>query len=78
MAKRYVFVRMRKEDFEKIIKEKKIPMEQDLKQIVGKPIKIKNTQLFKIAANSTWDLGADFQNRIINAVRIKKKDLDKI
>ncbi len=74
-SKRYVFVRMRRVDFEKMINEKKIPMEQDLKQMTGKTIKIKNTQLMKIAANSTWDLGKDFQNKIIGAVRIKKNKL---
>lgn len=72
MTQRYIFVRMRKEDFEKIIREKKIPMEQDLKAMAGKEIKIKNTQLMKIAANATWDLGADFQHKIINAVKLKK------
>lgn len=70
--KRYVFVRMRKEDFDKIVKEKKVPMEKDLKMIMGKPIKIKTTQLFKIAANSTWDLGENFQGKIIKAVKLKK------
>lgn len=75
MAKKYVFVRMRREDFEKIIKEKKLPMEQDLKDILGKPIKIKNTQLFKIAANSTWDLGGDVQHQLLKGIRIKKGDL---
>jgi hypothetical protein len=43
--------------------------------LVGKNIELKNTQLFKIAANSTWDLGENFQNKIIGAIRIKKKDL---
>lgn len=76
MAKQYVFVRVPKEDYDKIIQEKKIPMEQDLKQIMGKPIKIKDTQLFgRIAANATWDLGNDFQTKIINAVKIKKRCL---
>lgn len=50
-------------------------MEQDLRSMTGKPIKIKNTQLFKIAANATWDLGTDFQGKILNAIRIKKGDL---
>ena len=73
MAKKYVFVRVPKEFYDKIIREKKVPMEQDLKEIVGKPIKIKDTQLFgRIAANATWDLGGDFQTKIINAVKIKK------
>lgn len=74
-SKKYIFVRVRRVDFEKMIKEKKVPMEQDLERMTGKPIKIKNTQLFKIAANSTWDLGTDFQRKIIGAVRIKKKDI---
>lgn len=72
MAKSYVWVRIRREDYEKIINTKKTPMEQDIKNITGKAIKIKNTQLFKIAANSTWDLGQDFQHKIIGAVKIKK------
>ena len=75
MAERYVFVRMRREDFEKIIKEKKAPMEQDLREIMGKPIKIKNIQLFRIAANSTWDLGEDYQHKIIRAVKLKRGNL---
>lgn len=72
MVAKYVFVRMRKADFDRIIKEKKVPMEQDLKMIVGKPIKIKNTQLFSIAANSTWDLGEEYQGKIFKAIKIKK------
>lgn len=75
MAKSYVWVRIRKEDFEKIINTKKIPIENDLRKIIGKKIILKNTQLFKIAANATWDLGENFQRKIIGAVRIKKKDL---
>lgn len=78
MPNKYVFVRMKREDFEKIIQEKKIPMEQDLKEMMGKPIKIKNTQLFKIAANATWDLGADFQDRIIKAVKINRGKLKRL
>lgn len=75
MAKRYVWVRIRKEDFDKIVSSKKVPIEQDLKKLTGKNIELKNTQLFKIAANSTWDLGTDFQRKIVGAIRIKKKDL---
>lgn len=75
-SQKYVFVRMRRADFEKIINEKKIPMEQDLRKMTGKKINIKNTQLFNIAANCTWDLGGDFQKKIIGSVRIKKKDLN--
>lgn len=75
MTERYVFVRMRREDFEKIVKEKKVPMEQDLREILGKPTKIKITQLFKIAANSTWDLGQNFDQKIIRAVKIKRGNL---
>lgn len=78
MAKGYVFVRMRKVDFEKIMRDKKGPMEQDLRAITGKTIKIKNTQLFSIAANSTWDLGEAFNNKLIKAVKIKKGDLLKL
>jgi len=75
MAKQYVFIRMRKEDYEKMINTKKIPMQQDLKLITGKNIEIKITQLMNIAANATWDLGSNFKNKIIGAVRIKKSDL---
>jgi len=76
MSNRYVFVRMRKEDFEKIIKEKKVPMEQDLQDIMGKPVKMKLTQLFKIAANSTWDLGNNYQNKMFHAIKIKRGKLN--
>lgn len=75
MAKSYVWVRIRKDDFNRIIQTKKLPIEKDLMRLTGKEIKIKNTQLFNIASNSTWDLGTDFQNKIIGAIRIKKKDL---
>lgn len=75
MAKKYIFVRIRREDYEKMINTKKIPIERELKQLTGKTIQLKNTQLFSIAANSVWDLGANFQNKIIGAVRIKKSDL---
>lgn len=74
-SKGYVMVRVRREDYEKLMSSKKVPMEQDLKAITGKSIKIKNTQLMKIAANAVWDLGDNFQDKIIGAVRIKKKDL---
>jgi len=74
-SQKYVFVRMRRADFEKIINEKKIPMEQDLRKMTGKKINIKNTQLFNIAANCTWDLGTNFANKIIGSVKVKKKDL---
>lgn len=73
---KYVWVRIRREDFEKILRTKKEPMEQEIRNITGKVIKIKNTQLFKIAANATWDLGHDFRNKIIGAVRIKKGGLN--
>lgn len=72
---KYVWVRVRREDFEKIIQNKKIPIERDLRMITGKQIKISNPQLFKIAANSVWDLGEDFQGKIIKAIRFKKGDL---
>lgn len=75
MPKKYVFVRMRREDFDKIMKEKKEPMEKDLREIMGKTIKIKNTQLFRIAANSVWDLGGEYQHKMIRAIRIKRGDL---
>ena len=71
---KYVWVRIRKEDFDKIVQTKKIPIQKDLKALTGKSINLKNTQLFKIAANSTWDLGKNFQG-IIKAVKIKKGDL---
>lgn len=76
MAKSYIWVRIRKEDFEKIVTTKREPIEQYLLKLTGKPIKIKNTQLFKIAANSTWDLGNNYQKKIIGAIRVKKKDLN--
>lgn len=75
MAKQYVWVRIRKEDYEKMINNKKIPMEEDLRKITGKQIKIKNTQLFKIAANSVWDLGENYQYKIFKAIKIKKGGL---
>lgn len=72
MSKKYVFVRIRKEDYEKIIQTKKIPIQQDLKKLTGKNISLGNPQLFKIAANSVWDLGENFQNKIIKAVKFRK------
>jgi len=63
---------MRKADFDKIIKEKKEPMEQDLTKLMGKQVKIKNTQLFNIAANCTWDFNSPFSPKIIKLMRIKK------
>jgi len=72
---RYVHIRMRKEDYDRMMATKKVPIEADLRRITGKKINLKNTQLMKIAANSVWDLGANFQHKIIGAVRIKKGDL---
>lgn len=73
MAQKYVFVRMRKADFEKIVREKKVPMEQDLKKLTGKSIKIPNTQLFNIAANSTWDFNTDFATKMFKLIKLPKK-----
>jgi hypothetical protein len=72
MANRYVFVRIKRDDFNKIMKEKKLPMEQDLQAITGKIIKLKNTQIFSIAANSTWDLGEEFQGILLKGIKLKK------
>lgn len=73
MSQKYVFVRMRREDFQKIVREKKVPMEQDLKRLTGKTIKIPNTQLFSIAANSVWDFGTSFQAKMFKLMKIPKK-----
>lgn len=75
MSKKYVFIRMRREDYERMIDTKKIPMERELRQMVGKKIVIKNTQLMNIAANSVWDLGSNFQSKMIKAIRVKKGGL---
>lgn len=72
MSNRYVLVRMRRSDFDKIMQTKKKPIEQDLQKIVGKKINIKNIDMFTIAANSVWDLGSNYQGKIIRAVKIKK------
>lgn len=66
---------MRKEDFDRIMQTKKAPIEADLRRLTGKKINLKNTQLFKIASFSVWDLGTNFQDKIIGAVRVKKGDL---
>lgn len=75
MVQRYKFVRIRLEDYNKIVNEKKATIEHDLHSLTGKKIKIKDTQLFSIAANSVWDLGEAFQTKIIKAVRIKKGEV---
>lgn len=72
MTNRYVLVRMRRSDYEKIMNTKRKPMEDDLKKIVGKNIKIKDIDVFSIAANSVWDLGADYQGKIFKAIKLKK------
>ena len=72
MTKEYVHVRMRRPDFEKIMKEKKTAMERDLFQITGKSIKLKGTQLFNLAANSTWEL-SNYYGQLLNASGSKKK-----
>lgn len=72
MAQKYIFVRVRKIDFDKIIKEKKEPMEQDLRKLLGKPVKISNTQLFNIAANSIWDFNSPFGPKMFKLMKIKK------
>lgn len=74
---KYKWVRMKKEDYEKIIQTKKVPLEEDVRRITGKVIDIKNPQLFTIAANAVWDLGGDYQSKIIGAIKIKKGDLTK-
>lgn len=72
MANKYVFVRIRKSDFEKMMREKKQPIERDLKKLTGKDIKIPNTQLFKIAAHSTWDFDTTFANKMFKLIKIPK------
>lgn len=73
MAQQYVFVRMKRRDFDKIMNEKKKPMEQELKMITGKTIKIKNTQLFNIAANSSWDLGVNANRKLVDSIKLKRR-----
>lgn len=73
MAQQYVFVRMRRSDFDKIMNEKKKPMEQELRMITGKHVKIKNIQLFNIAANSSWDLGLNANRKLVNSIKLKPK-----
>jgi len=75
MSKKYVFLRMRRVDYEKMVNTKRVPIEQDLFMMTGKKITIKNTQLLKLAANATWDLGKDFQRKIIGAVKVKRGDI---
>lgn len=76
MAKQYVHVRLRREDFEKIIRTKKEPIQQDLSNLMGKKIKLKNIDLFRIAANSVWDLGTNFQSKIVGIVKVKKRNFN--
>lgn len=78
MAEQYKLVRIRLKDYEKMMREKKEPMEQDLREAFGKNIKIKDIQFFHIIANNTLDLGSNFAHKIIGAIKIKKKDLMKI
>lgn len=73
MVQKYVFVRMRKADFEKIVNEKKIPIEQDLSKMAGKVIKIKNPQLFRLASEATWDFGTDFEHKFTKAIKLDKR-----
>lgn len=72
MAKSYKWVRMRKEDYDKIVNHKKRAMEEDLRMISGKQIKIKDTQIFKIAANSTWEIGDSLERNIRKSIVPKK------
>jgi hypothetical protein len=71
MTNQYVHVRMRKPDYDKIIREKKKKMEFDLSNIMGKPIRIKTIQLFSIAANSTWEF-SNFHNQFLEATNKKR------
>lgn len=75
MVEKYVMVRMRREDFDRLVNQKKIPMERDVSAIIGKEFKIKNIDLFRIASTAEWDLGKNFANKIIGSVRVKKGDL---
>jgi len=72
MADKYILVRMRREDYDRMVNTKKLPIEQDLKNITGKTFKLSNPQLFKIASISTWDLGAEFQNKLVKSVKLKR------
>jgi len=58
MAKRYVFVRMPAEVFEKF-KLKKIRMEQDIKEITGKNIPLTMPKVFKLVAKNPVEIDKD-------------------
>lgn len=69
---KYILVRMRRSDFEKIMETKKKPMEDDLRKLTGKNVKLKIIDVFSIASNAVWDLGSGYQNKIIKTVKLKK------
>lgn len=65
MVTKYKMVRMKREDFEKIMAKKR-DMEFDLQRISGRPLRLKDIRLFKIIADSTWEL-PDYKNSLMNA-----------
>lgn len=75
MAKKYVMVRVPKQAFERMINEKKIPIEQEVKALTGKDFELKNTDLMKLASKAVWDFGDNYEQKIIGTLKVKKKDL---
>lgn len=72
MANQTKLVRIRKQDYEKLINTKKILIENDIKKITGINVKLSSSQMFEIAANSTWDLGENYQHKILKVFKKKK------
>jgi|TARA_R100001530_G_scaffold45489_1_gene34295 hypothetical protein len=72
MAKRYQWVRMRKEDYEKIVRTKKQPIQNEIRMLMNKPdFNLKDTQLFRLAAASVWDLGDNYKEKISRTIKRK-------
>lgn len=75
MAIQYKWVRMRKVDYEKMVRDKKIPMEQQFKLMTGKKKKLSDVKLMTMGANSTWDFGKDANEKLFKAFTSKKNKL---
>lgn len=68
----YVFVRMRKEDYERLINQKKIPMQQEIRNLINNnSFNLKNPDFFKIVSRSTIDLGEDYQRKLLGSIKFK-------
>ena len=62
MVKQYKYVRIYIDDYNKIISQKKIPLEKQITKLTGKKTNLSTPKLFSIASKCNWDVKKMFEN----------------